>query len=398
MALTRFASLCLLTLVSVGCDSEKSAAATPPPGVTCSSIMRAATGDAVLKALVNSRPGACVVVTGNVTSSTSLAVGSGVTLVGEAGPERASLSVTDSAAPGAIVLADGAQLGNLDVLGAPRAGVVVTAANAKIFDVKVSGGKGTAVAVVADGTPGAITIERTTLEKNAYGLHVFGAGASVTVTGGRIAENGGTSLASGAGAIAAGGARLVLDGVTVEKNEGPGVLLDGATTRAEIKGATVSENRERGIWAQGLQGTLEAPALTIQDTQLTKNRILAVGGVQLKGIIIVGGSVKETVSAPAPTANATLEQVGDGLGILGGSTDFKIERTNFERNDRAAGVVDGTEVGIIIVGGKVEPGPSGLKFVVQNSKGDIQIPEADRSTPPQPLPISAPTLKVPSPI
>ena len=88
--------------------------------------------------------------------------------------------------------------------------------------------------------------------------------------------------------------------------------------------------------------------------------------------------------------------IGDGIGILGGSTDFKIERTNFERNDRAAGVVDGSEVGIIIVGGKVDPGDSGLKFVVQNSKADVQIADADKSVTPKPLGISAPKIKVPA--
>ncbi|MDF2693323.1 MAG: hypothetical protein K0S65_1706, partial [Labilithrix sp.] len=137
-------------------------------------------------------------------------------------------------------------------------------------------------------------------------------------------------------------------------------------------------------------------ALMVEETQVSKNRIVGVGGVELKGIIIVGGSVKETVASPVPSNLAKTELIGDGLGIFGGSTDLKVERTNFERNDRAAGVVDGTEVGIIIVGGKVDPGPSGLKFVVQNSKADIQIADADRSITAEPLGISAPKIKVPA--
>ena len=76
--------------------------------------------------------------------------------------------------------------------------------------------------------------------------------------------------------------------------------------------------------------------------------------------------------------------------------DFDGEHGDLVARARAAGVIDGSDRGIIIVSGKVGPGPSGLKFVVQNTKGaDVQIPEADRSVVSKPLGVSAPKLALP---
>ena len=385
---------------ATGCGSDDdTVTSSPPDGVACAKVVSATDEKSLVSGLLNVGAGGCVVLTGSVTSTVPVVVGHDVTLVGAKG-SRAALTVTTGAvgALGAIsVTGDKAQLGNFDLLDAPGTGIAIVARSVRLFDVKVTGAKKAAVAVLPTTEGGSTaTLENVAIEKSTYGLYAQGEGVEVTMTGGRVGENGGTSLSSGVGVVAAGGAKLTLDGVTVEKNEGTGVLFDGKSTRGLIKASTIAENRERGVWAQGLQGTLEAPALAIQDTQLTKNRIIGMGGIELKGIIIVGGSVKETVASPVPTNLAATEMIGGGIGILGGSTDFKIERTNFERNDRAAGVVDGSEVGIIIVGGKVDPGDSGLKFVVQNSKADVQIADADKSVPPKPLGISAPKIKVPA--
>lgn len=382
--------------LATGCGSDDETTSSPPDGVACAKVVSATDEKSLVSGLLNVGAGGCVVLSGSVTSTVPVVVGNDVTLVGAKG-SRAALTVTTGAAGAIIVSGDEAQLGNFDLLDAPGTGVAILARSVRLFDVKVTGAKKAAVAVLPTTEGGATaTLENVAIEKSTYGLYAQGEGVEVTMTGGRVGENGGTSLSSGVGVVAAGGAKLTLDGVTVEKNEGTGVLFDGKSTRGLIKASTIAENRERGVWAQGLQGTLEAPALAIQDTQLTKNRIIGMGGIELKGIIIVGGSVKETVASPVPTNLAATEMIGDGIGILGGSTDFKIERTNFERNERAAGVVDGSEVGIIIVGGKVDPGDSGLKFVVQNSKADVQIADADKSVPPKPLGISAPKIKVPA--
>lgn len=380
---------------AAGCSSDDDADANAPPdNVSCASVARAKDGQGLIDAIQNSPGGGCVVISGTVASNLPIVVKEGVTVVGAKG-RRASLVVTENIGPSAVFLSRRAQLGNLDVLASPGNGVAVTGTGAKIFDVKVASSKKAAVVVLGNGDEVALTLEKVVAEKNAYGVYAVGSGVKVTMKDGRIAENGGTSLSAGAGVIAAGGAHVELDGVAVESNEGTGVLLDGASTRALIRGATVSDNRQRGVWAQGLQGTLEAPALEIRDTEISKNRIVGVGGVELKGIIIVGGSVKETVASPVPTNLSKNELIGDGVGIFDGSTDFKIERTNFVSNERAAGVIDGTEVGIIIVGGKVEPGP-GLKFVVQNNKADVQISDLDKSVLDAPLGVSAPKIQVPT--
>ena len=377
-----------------GCSSDDDDGASPPDGVTCASVSRADNAQTLVNAAANTAAGGCVVVSGALTSTSPVIVAEGVTLVGAKGT-RPSIAVTEAVGTSAIYLGARAQLGNLDVVAAPKVGVSLTGTDVRIFDVKVTGAKNAGIAIMPVNDAVTATLEDVVAEKNGYGVYANGDGVTLTMKGGRISENGGTSLSAGAGLVAVAGAHVTLDGVTIEKNEGTGVLLDGAKTRAVVRTSTVAENRERGIWAQGLQGTLDEPALAVHDTQVSKNRIVGVGGVELKGIIIVGGSVKETVASPVPTNLATNELVGDGVGIFGGSTDFKIERTNFASNERAAGVVDGSEVGIIIVGGKVEPGP-GLKFVVQNSKADVQIADSDKSVLDKPLPISAPKIQTPN--
>ena len=73
----------------------------------------------------------------------------------------------------------------------------------------------------------------------------------------------------------------------------------------------------------------------------------------MRGIIIVGGSVVETVAVPVQTSLMKNEQVGDGVGFFD-SGDIKMDGTTVESNARAAGVLDNALSSIIIVGGKVQ--------------------------------------------
>jgi hypothetical protein len=184
--------------------------------------------------------------------------------------------------------------------------------------------------------------------------------------------------------------------VVVEKNLGVGVLIDGPTTTARLQSTTVAEG-ERGVWIQRVAGTLGAPAVSIIDSQIVRNRIIGVGAMESRGIIIVGGRVAETTLAPAQTNLQTNEQVGDGVGIFAGSTDFRIDGSAIEQNGRAAGLIDdAAKAGIIIVGGRIAAGTSGLKFVVQNTDAaSVQVSAADQSTPSGALGVSAPKLGVP---
>ena len=327
-------------------------------------------------------------------------VPAGVALVAQNGA-RAVITGGTPQEP-AVSLGEGSALVGIDVVDSGGVGIAVRAANAVISDVTVRGTKNAALAVqckpsVTPGcASGTIAVSDVSLTKSSMGLWV--SRAHLVWTRGGSSGHESTSLTAAAGVIAQDGARLELDNVTVEKNQGVGVLVDGAATTASVKDSTVNENGERGVWGQRLAGTIDAPALKLQGTQVTKNKIVGVGAVESRGIIIVSGRVADTVASPQVTNLASTELVGDGIGLFAGSGDLKVDGASFEANARAAGVIDdGSERGIIIVSGKVGSGGTGLKFVVQNTKGDnVQIPEADRSVPPKKLGVSAPKLALPA--
>lgn len=384
-----------------GCSSASSSSSGGVPteiGISCTSSSTVGDAAAARAALAAAAPGSCVVL-GSGSYAGPFIVPAGVGFVAQNGA-RATLTGGTAQEP-TVTLGDGAQLALVDVIDAPGVAIAVRAANAVVSNVTVNGAKSAALAVLCreTATPGCVAgvvaLTDVMLTKSSLGLWV--SGAHVSWKGGASASHAGTALAAAAGVIAQDGAKLDLENVTVEKNEGVGVLVDGALTTASIKNATVNENGERGIWAQRVNGTLAAPALTIEGSQITKNKIVGVGAMESRGIIIVSGRIADTVAAPLVTNLESTEQVGDGVGIFANSGDFKIDGSIFETNARAAGVIDGSERGIIIVSGKVGTGGTGLKFVVQNSKGaDVQIADTDRSLPAKALGVSAPKLAIPA--
>ncbi|MBX3220429.1 MAG: right-handed parallel beta-helix repeat-containing protein [Labilithrix sp.] len=387
----RYSLLTVLALAGCGNDDRD---VQTPAGLDCTVTSVAADSDGLSRALASTDTGGCVLLAQTATYVGTFEVRAGVSLAAEAGT-RATLRGGSAGFP-VVKLNEGAQLVGVDVLEAGGVGVAVYGSKATVRDVKVSGAKSAALAVLCkDGCDaGTVSLTDVVLEKSQLGLWV--SGARLSMKGGQSSGHESTSLSSAAGIIGQDGAKLDLDGVTVEKNMGVGVLVDGAATSASIKNATISENAERGVWAQRIAGTIDAPALRIEASQVTKNRIVGVGALESRGIIIVGGRVGDTVAAPLVTNLASTEMVGDGIGLFSGSTDFKLESTALEANARAAGLVDGSERGIIIVGGKIAAGASGLKFVVQNSTGaDVQISETDRTMPAKALGVSAPKLALP---
>jgi hypothetical protein len=389
----------LAALALTACSSTSSVSGTVPPGlgISCSTTTSASDAASARTALAAASSGTCVVLPAG-SHAGPFTVPPGVALVAQNGA-RATITGGTAQEP-AISLGEGSQLGAVDLVDSGGVGIAVRAANAVLSNVSVTGAKNAAIAVLCRdaATPGCaagtITITDVLLTKSTLGLWV--SGAHVSWKGGGSTAHAGTALAAAAGVIAQDGARLELESVTVEKNEGVGVLVDGAKTTASIKNATVNENGERGIWAQRVNGTIDAPALRIEGSQITKNKVVGVGALESHGIIIVSGRIADTVAAPLVTNLESTEQIGDGLGLFAGSGDLKIDGSLFETNARAAGIIDGSDRGIIIVSGKVGAGDSGLKFVIQNSKTkEIQIDEGDRSVPPKTLGISAPTLSLP---
>jgi hypothetical protein len=393
----------LIASSSVGCGDSSSAGGTAPSGLglSCESTTSASDADAARSALAAATPGTCVVLQPG-SYAGPFTVPAGVGLVAQEG-SRATITGGTAQEP-AVTLGEGSQLALLDLTDAPGVGLAVRAASAVVASVSVSGAKTAALAVLChEGTnegcaTRTISLSDVTLSTSTLGLWV--SGAHVAWKGGSSSGHEGTGLASAAGVVAQDGARLELDGVTVEKNQGVGILVDGEATTASIKNATINENGERGIWAQHVNGSLAAPAVAIEASQITKNKIVGVGATASHGITITGGLIADTVAAPVVTNLQSTEQVGDGVGIFAGSADVKIDGAKFENNARTAGIVDGSDrvavTGIIIVSG-IGASDAGLKFVVQNaSASSVQIDSANVSTTAKTLGISAPQLAVPS--
>ena len=355
---------------------------------------------------VSPTPGACASATDTASATAALGAGNSCVSLSEgsyAGPfkvpagvkltARARATITGgSATEPAILLGEGASVSNLDVTGAVGVGIAVRGATAVVKDVTVTGSGSAGIAVRG----GDLTIGSSTISNNKLGLWI--SGAHVMITAGSVSSNGGQSLSNGTGIVVQDGAKLDLDGTTVEKNEGTGILIDGAASTANVMNANVTDNGERGIWAQKIHGTIDLPALRVEKTNIMRNKVVGLGGLEARGIIIIGGLVSDTVAAPVVTNLATTESVGDGIGLFGGTTDVKIDAdVKLSANPRAAALIDGvTTGGIIIIGGSVAAGASGLKVVVQNGATNIQVDAANTSTTTTPLGISAPQISVPT--
>jgi hypothetical protein len=382
--MTRLHFAPLLFLAScAACSSSTTdggAPGSPPDDVACSSVVTAASSDDVQSALDNAPNGACVVLTASSYGGpgTPFTVKNGVTLVGGKGVR-----------PGVdrAIIVVGGKVRNLDVTNVAGVGITLEGSSA-LYDVKVSGAKTAGVTVIHEAT-----LENVVLEKNAIGL--LAKGAKVTIKGGRIAENGSSSLSSGAGVIVYSGTTLDLDGTVIEKNDGPGIVVDGTSSRLVARNVKVLDNAAQGVWVQGAEGTLDAPAALIEGSEVSRNKLVGVGALESRGIIVVGGRIGETRAAPTVTNIAKTEDVGDGLGIFKGG-DVRVTDANLESNARAAGIIDGSDRGIIVVGGKVTAGPSTLKIVVQNTSAKVEIGAELRSETAEPLGIMAAKVQIPS--
>ena len=383
-----------LVVPAVACGSFKDANPLPD-GVTCvSRVDGGSDGAGLSSALSAAKPGSCVVLSSQ-TYTGNFKVPAGVTLV-SARDGRATIVGASASSP-AIELAGGAGslLQGLDVLRSAGVGIAVRGGAAKLSDVNVEGAKSAALAILCGGAEclndaHVVILDGVHLKKSAMGMWV--SGARVTMNGGECTDHASDGLAASAGIVAQSGARLELTGVAVERNQGVGILIDGqGGTTGVLRDMIVSNNSERGIWAQKLTGTLAAPSLRIEgNTVIEANRIVGLGAAESHGIIFVGGKINGTTSAPVVTDLGQTEQVGDGLGLFSGSGDVRIENVSLTANARASGLIDSGTGVIIFVGGRVEAGASSLKLVIQNTTG-VEAPPSSVSMSPT-LSVSAPNL------
>ena len=409
--LLRLAALASLGSL-VACSSLKDDNA-PPDGLTCGRVVNGG-GDAqsLTAALAGAQAGSCVLVVTQ-TYTGSFKVPAGVMLASAKG-SRASFAGTDTNAPAIDIAGDpgGSNAGGawgIDVTHAAQVGVAVRGGAARLHDVSVTGAASAGVAALCtdqscrDGSH-VLTLEDVRLTGNDTGL--WSNGEDVAMSGGESSQNSSQSLTGGNGIVVFGGAHLALDGTAVANNDQVGILLDGNTgaTTGTLNAVQVTSNGSRGIWAQGLAGTVDAPSLSITGaTSISSNKLVGLGASDTHGIIFVGGKIESTVTAPVLTNLGHSEDVGDGFGVFGDSGDIKLDTVDLSGNARASGLIDQSSLtsppkGVIIfVGGKVDAGASGLKIVEQNlvSGGDSpQISGDLLSTPSSTLGFSAPKIAV----
>ncbi len=218
-----------------------------------------------------------------------------------------------------------------------------------------------------------VTFKDCIFTANAVGLDV--AGATVTVEGGRIADQHGGSLSSGSGVVASAGANLTLKGVTIENNENVGVLIDGPATRAMVEGCTVNGNKGRGVWIQGPVG---AGAITVWGGQFTGNSLVGIGARDTSGLTIRNVTVADTQLVKVPIDLSAFENVGDGIGLFFGTRSTTLEGIVARGNLRAQVIADqcgdGVKVAGDLTGGQ-------YKLVVQRTASPVDAPAASLDVP-----------------
>ncbi|MEO6574211.1 MAG: right-handed parallel beta-helix repeat-containing protein [Polyangiaceae bacterium] len=370
LAVSRTALVAVVFLA--GCSSSSSGA---PDGLACgSTVDGGGDGASLTSALRSATTGTCVLVSSH-TYRGSFVVPAGVTLASARG-SRATIT-GDMAATPAIQLLDGGGSGlfALDVNDAAGVGVAVRGGPAKLSDVGISGAKGAALAVYcreASCASALVELVDVRMQKSVMGLWV--SGSTVKMTGGASTDHGSGGLSGGGGVVVQDGAHLEMTGTDIERNESVGVLVDGmGGSTGALRDVTVSNNLDRGIWAQRISASMDAPGLRVEGekTAIENNRIVGLGAAESHGIIFVGGKITDTAAAPILTSLGTTEMIGDGIGLFGGSGDVRVENVTLARNARTAGLIDTGSGVIIFVGGKVET--TSLKIVVQNTTSVVTI-------------------------
>ncbi len=385
-------SVLAATVATSACKSSDEPAQAPD-GVSCSSVVAVGDGAWAQRELANAAPGSCVVLKGGPATPAAISVPKGVTFAAGKGERPVLTGASDEPV---VSLAEGAQLVGIQIQTSKGVGVAVRGPKAKVRDVSITGAGSAAVAVLCSPScvePADSTIELSQVKLAQSQMGLWVSGAHVSWTSGESRDHASTGLAVAAGVVAQDGARVDLTGVIVARNQGVGILLDGEATGGVLKDVQVTENSERGLWAQRLKGTLEKPALRIEGSSVfSKNRIVGVGGLEARGIIFVGGRVQDTQASPTVTNLGQTEQVGDGIGLFGQSGDVKLDGVDLSGNARAAALVDNGTRGIIFVGGRVQTAGEQLKVVVQNTTEPVTVDAANVSKLEKPIGVNAPKL------
>ncbi len=366
-----------------------------PTATTCAKLVNAGpTSASVIDALSRADRGTCVVAA-PAKYTGSFTVPPGVILAAEVGTKVEFAG--DSASQPVISLGAGATLTGLHVTSAPGVGISA-GLRTQLFDVRVESALGPGIVFWCEedcrtGDPAGL--HGVQLVNNAVGLLVHG--ARVNVFDGQVTGSQSGALASGYGVVASHGAELVMTGTLVEDNEELGVLVDGALdTNVSLAQVSVHANRGRGVWAQGLLGTMGSPRLQLSECLVEGNKLVGVGAKGSRGLRVQGGRVADTVLGQASTGAGMVISVGDGIGLFGNSGDVQVDTVTLSGNARSQVLVDEGASGLVVQGSTVTAGAGQFGVVVQHTIEMVQAPMI--TTPPQgqELPFSAPTLALPT--
>lgn len=365
-----------------------------PDGVTCDELRAGGRGASELSAaLAEAAAGDCVVAEEGEYAG-AFTVPAGVKLIAAG---DATFRGDDAEAP-AVLLVGGARSGayGVRVLGAEGEGIRVEGGPAELHDVEVADASASALVLTcAEGCTDesdAIEVVRAVLRSSRFGLWAHG--TRVIASDGESGDHDSAALTSGYGVIASEGADLTLTGFRVSGNTQVGVLVDGGEgTRAVLRDVEVSQNEGRGVFAQGLRGTSDEPALSIEgESRLEGNGVVGLGSVDSRGIIFVNGRVAGTVARPIPTDLGSIEEVGDGVGLFDGTGDVRLDGVELAGSARAQLLVDEGQAGIIFVNGEIA---GEVKAVVQNTAVEVELPPGVLSELSERLGVQAERLELP---
>jgi hypothetical protein len=262
----------------------------------------------------------------------------------------------------------------LRIVGGSGSGIAIEPGPVQLISVAVTQSQKSAITATCsrpDCAEREIAMTDCDVTQSSVGLRVVG--ARVDVEGGRIAEQLGASLSSGSGVVASDGAALTLRGVTIERNQNIGVLLDGAATRATVDGCTIRENAGRGLWAQGQTADAGVQTVTVTGGEISANSLMGIGARDTSGLVIRQTRILTTKAVRVPIDISTSQDIGDGIGLFTGTRAVTIEAVTAENNARAQVIADSSGLGVT-VSGTVSGGR--FRIVVQRPVAPVMVEQS----------------------
>ena len=141
-------------------------------------------------------------------------------------------------------------------------------------------------------------------------------------------------------------AEIDMSNSTVEKCEGPGVVIEFAS--ATLKDNVISNNQERGIWLQIIRKAFNQKVVLTKNT-VENNERIGIGGTASEEVNITGGVVSGTKEGLMLIGPKNVK-IGDGIQVLGATiggvamaSKFTIDTVKLIKNERASVVIDASE-------------------------------------------------------